>query len=122
MEVIISMEDMMKDRIEQLVDYIMKKCLWQFQSRVWDREKQNEGILAKTMQILCEEPVETGTPADKCYWVDAVCLAEAFKSRYPWLATMDKAEIKLLMQGLKNRIDYLTITGSLNLELTDPLY
>jgi len=116
------MENMMKDKIEQLVDYIMKKCLWQFQSRAWDREKQNEGILTKTMQILCDEPVETGTPADKCYWVDAVCLADAFKSRYEWLGTMDKTEIKLLMQGLKDRMDYLTITGSLNEELNDPHY
>lgn len=112
----------MKDKIEQLVDYIMKKCLWQFNSRAWDREKQNKGIIIKTMQILCKEPVETGTPADKCYWVDAVCLADAFKTRYKWLADMNVTEIKVLMQGLKERIDYLTITGSLNLELKDPNY
>lgn len=116
------MEDKMKDRIEQLVDYIMKHCLWQFHSRAWDREKQNEGVLTKTMQILCEEPVEKETPADRCYWVDAICLADAFKSRYSWLATLDKAELKLLMQGLKDRMDYLTITGSLNEELTDSKY
>lgn len=116
------MEAMMKDRIEQLVDYIMKKCLWQFHSRSWDREKQNEGILTKATQILCDEPVEKDTPADKCYWVDAVCLAEAYQSRFPWLASMDKDEIKLLMQGLKERLDYLTIHGSLNAELTDPRY
>jgi nitrogenase delta subunit len=116
------MEDMMKDRIEQLVDYIMKKCLWQFHSRAWDREKQNQEILGKTMQILCEEPVAKETPADRCYWVDAVCLADAFRNRYPWLAVMDKAEIKILMQSLKDRMDFLTITGSLNQELTVPLY
>ncbi len=112
----------MKDRIEQLVDYIMKWCLWQFHSRAWDREKQNEGILTKTMQLLCEEPVELGTPADKCYWVDAVILAKDFKAAYPWLSTMEKKDIKLLMQGLKDRIDHLTITGSLNQELTDTKY
>lgn len=116
------MEDIMKDKVEQLVDYIMKHCLWQFHSRAWDRERQNKEILTKTMQILCEEPVESETPADKCYWVDAVCLADAFKSRYPWLASMTKAEIKLLMQDLKERIDHLTIKGSLNAELTDPRY
>jgi nitrogenase delta subunit len=70
----------------------------------------------------CEEPVELETPADRCYWVDAVFLAKGFKSTYPWLATMEKKDIKLLMQGLKERIDYLTITGSLNKELTNPLY
>ena len=53
------MEDLMKDRIEQLVNYIMKNCLWQFHSRTWDRKEQNEGILTKTMQLLCEEPSNT---------------------------------------------------------------
>jgi nitrogenase delta subunit len=116
------MEATMKDRIEQMVDYIMKKCLWQFHSRAWDRERQNQEILTKTMQILCEEPVELETPDDRCYWVDAVCLADGFKSRCSWLAAMDGEEIKILMQGLKDRIDFLTITGSLNEELTVPLY
>ncbi len=116
------MEDIMKGRIDQLVEYIMKKCLWQFHSRTWDREKQNEGILTKTMQILCEEPVEKETPADKCYWVDAVYLAEHYKEKYPWFASMDKSEIKLIMQGVKDRIDFLTITGSLNKEINDALY
>ena len=116
------MEDMMEGRIAQLEDYIMKNCLWQFHSRTWDREKQNEGILTKTMQLLCEEPVERDTPEDRCYWVDAVCLADAFKNRYPWLLRMDKSDIKRLMQGLKERIDFVTITGSLNLELTDQHY
>jgi nitrogenase delta subunit len=116
------MEDLMKERIAQLENYIMKKCLWQFHSRAWDREKQNEGILSKTTQILCDEPVEKDTPADKCYWVDALVLAEAYKSHFEWINTMEKAEIKQLMQGLKDRIDFLTITGSLNLELTVKAY
>lgn len=116
------MEDVNKERVEQLVDYIMKKCLWQFHSRTWDRERQNEGVLTKTMQILCDEPVETGTPADKCYWVDAVCLVDGFRSKCPWISAMDKEDVKLLMQELKERIDYLTIKGSLNEELTDPHY
>lgn len=116
------MEDGMRDKLEQLVDFIMKNCLWQFHSRTWDRERQNENILLKTSQILCGEPVEKETPADRCYWVDAVYLAESFRRRYPWINTMEKEELKELMNGLKERIDYLTITGSLNLELTDPLY
>lgn len=116
------MDDVMKERIALMEDYILKKCLWQFHSRAWDREKQNEGVLTKTMQILCGEPVEKETPADRCYWADAVVLAEAYQSLFPWLATMDKAEIKQLMQGLKERIDYVTITGSLNKELTVKAY
>jgi nitrogenase delta subunit len=116
------MDDIMKDRIEQLVDFIMKWCLWQFHSRAWDRERQNEEILKKTMQLLCDEPVDLSTPSDRCYWVDAVYLANGFKKTCPWLNTMDKKDITILMQGLKERIDYLTINGSLNQELTNPLY
>jgi Fe-only nitrogenase, delta subunit len=116
------MENNMQDQIEQLVDYIMKWCLWQFNSRAWDRENQNEGILTKTMQILCDEQVEKETPADRCYWVEAVVLARDFKINYPWLSKMESNEIKLLMNGLKERIDYLTITGSLNEELTTKRY
>ncbi|WP_371378098.1 Fe-only nitrogenase subunit delta [Sporomusa aerivorans] len=111
-----------KEKIEQLLDYIMKKCLWQFHSRAWDRERQNQEILTRTMQLLCDEPVEKETPADKCYWVDAVCLADAYKSRYTWLTDMSKDEIKEVMQGLKERLDFLTITGSLNEELKDQRY
>ena len=116
------MDDITKTRLDQLVDYIMKNCLWQFNSRAWDRKKQNEGIITKASQILCDEPVAHETPADRCYWVDAVCLVEAYKQRYPWLAAMEKADIKALMQTLHERMDHLTITGSLNEELTVPHY
>lgn len=116
------MEDLMKDRVAQLENYILKHCLWQFHSRTWDREKQNEGVLSKTTQILCDEPVAKETPADRCYWVDAVVLAEEYMRRFLWLSTMSNAEIKLLMLALKERIDYITITGSLNKELTVQQY
>lgn len=116
------MENVTQDRIEQLVDYIMKWSLWQFNSRAWDRENQNEGILSKTTQILCNEPVEKETPADRCYWAEAVVLAKDFKNNHSWLREMDKNEIKELMKGLRERIDYLTITGSLNEELTVKRY
>ena len=111
-----------KDQIEQLVDYIMKNCLWQFHSRAWDRKRQNEGILTKTAQILCGEEVAKETPEDRCYWVDAIALAEAYQARFSWLSGLGKEEIRDLMKGLHERMDYLTITGSLNLELTDQHY
>jgi Fe-only nitrogenase delta subunit len=116
------MEDVLDDRVEQLVDYIMKNCLWQFHSRAWDREKQNERILGMTKQLLLGETVETATPADRCYWVDAVTLAEAYRSRYPWVRELDKPQTEQLMDSLKERIDFLTITGSLNEELTNKHY
>jgi len=111
-----------KEKVAQLENYIMKKCLWQFNSRAWDRKDQNDNIFKKTEQLLCGERVELETAADKCYWVDAVCMVDAFKLHYSWITTLNKAEIKELIQGLKERIDFLTITGSLNKELTDVNY
>ena len=111
-----------EEQVELLVDYIMKHSLWQFHSRTWDREKQNAGVLSKTRQLLCDEQVDLSTPADRCYWVDAVVLADAWRQRFQWLHSMSKDAIKTLMDALHQRIDYLTITGSLNAELTDKRY
>jgi Fe-only nitrogenase delta subunit len=116
------MDDLARDRVEQMVDVIMKNCLWQFHSRAWDRKDQNAGILTKTMQILCEEHVELDTPANRCYWVDAVWLARTYRERFPWLATLSKAQIKSYIKALHERMDHLTVDGSLNLELTDQHY
>jgi nitrogenase delta subunit len=112
----------MEEKIELLVDYIMKNCLWQFNSRAWDRKNQNEGIISKATQLLCDELVDVSTPAERCYWVEAQVLADEYKRVYPWITKMEKAEIKLLMQGFKERIDYLTITASKNTEINDALY
>lgn len=117
-----TMDDVMKERVEQLVDYIMKKCLWQFHSRSWDRRRQNQEILRKTKQILCGEPVNLSTLHDRCYWVDALGMAEAWRKRHSWINEMKKEELAGLMDALHARLDYLTIDGSLNLELTDKQY
>lgn len=111
-----------EQQVEALVDYIMKHCLWQFHSRNWDREKQNAGVLGKTRQVLCGEAVDLSTPAERCYWADAVVLADTWRKRFNWLAEMSTDAIASLMHALHQRLDYLTITGSLNAELTDQRY
>jgi nitrogenase delta subunit len=107
---------------DQLVNFIMKNCLWQFHSRTWDRERQNREILTKTKEILCEENEEPAERLDRCYWVDAVVLARNYRLHFPWITTMDHAEITAVMQKVREKVDYQTITGSLNKELTDEHY
>lgn len=107
-----------RERVGQLENYVMKHCLWQFNSRGWDRRKQNAGILGKTTQILCDEPIENASGLEKCYWVDAVMLARAYRERFAWIGELGKDELKALMQKLHARMDWLTIDGSLNRELT----
>ncbi len=108
----------MRERVAPLENYIMKHCLWQFNSRGWDRRKQNAGILGKATLLLCGEPVENPTLQEKCYWVDAVMLDRNCRERFPWLPALPKDQIKALMRLLHARMDWLTIDGSLNLELT----
>lgn len=111
-----------REQVVQLEDYIMKNCLWQFHSREWDRWRQNENILGQTASLLCNEPVDTSTPELKCYWIDALSMTENFRKKYPWINELGAEQIKDLIKTLKTRIDYLTITGSLNEELTVKLY
>jgi|GEM_PF-333252 len=106
-----------KERVGQLEWYIMKNCLWQYNSRGWDRRNQNAGIIGKTAQLLCDEEVENSTPLDKCYWVDAVMLNRAYRELYPWISEISKDEIKSLMKILHARMDWVMIDGSLNEEL-----
>jgi Fe-only nitrogenase delta subunit len=115
-------DELLAERTEQLVDFIMKHCLWQFHSRSWDRQRQNAEILGMTATLLCGEPVEALTPADRCYRVDAVYLVDSFRTHYPWIRDLAPGEILRLIDSLKQRLDVLTITESLNEELTDKHY
>ncbi|NTU92266.1 MAG: Fe-only nitrogenase subunit delta [Chlorobiaceae bacterium] len=110
------------EKVAQLENFIMKKCLWQFHSRAWDRKRQNENILGMATKLLCGEEVDTSKPEDKCYWVDASYLADSYREKFDWLSTMSDDEIRELMLALKARIDFVTVDGSLNAELTDPRY
>ncbi|MGC3963646.1 MAG: Fe-only nitrogenase subunit delta [Rhodocyclaceae bacterium] len=107
-----------RQRIGVMENYIMKNCLWQFNSRGWDRRKQNANILGQTALLLCGEPVDVSTPLLKCYWVDAVLLDRAYRKLCPWLGDLSSDDIKALMRLLNARLDWLTIDGSLNQELT----
>ncbi|MCE1173131.1 MAG: Fe-only nitrogenase subunit delta [Propionibacteriales bacterium] len=107
---------------ELLLDHIMKKCLWQFHSRAWDRERQNENILAMTTELLCGTEVSPATPDERCYYVDAFDLARAYRNKFTWLSELSTDQIREVMAALKTKLDHVTIHGSLNAELTDAHY
>lgn len=112
-----------EEKMAQLEWYITKHCLWQYNSRGWDREIQNERILTKTRQILCGENArEDDTLADKYYWSEAMTLVDAYKRYFPWLNEMDKEGITQVLQLLKEKMDYTMIKGSLNKELVKDQY
>ncbi|MDR3127407.1 MAG: Fe-only nitrogenase subunit delta [Tannerellaceae bacterium] len=112
-----------KEKMGQLEWYISKHCLWQYNSRGWDREIQNERILGKTRQLLCgENAKEDDSYADRYYWSEAKTLVEAFKRYFPWIEGMEKEDICQVMGMLKEKMDYTMIKGSLNTELVKEQY
>lgn len=112
-----------KEKMGQLEWYITKHCLWQYNSRGWDREIQNAQILGKTKQILCGENAHVDeSTADRYYWCEAMTLADRFKVYFPWLMEIGKADIVQVMDLLKDRMDFTMIHGSLNQELTKQQY
>lgn len=112
-----------EEKMAQLEWYITKHCLWQYNSRGWDREIQNERILTKSRQLLCgENAKEDDSYADRYYWSEAMTLVEAFKRYFPWLEETSNEDITLIMQLLKEQMDYTMIKGSLNTELIKEQY
>ncbi len=112
-----------EEKMSQLEWYITKHCLWQYNSRGWDREIQNERILTKTRQLLCgENAKDDDSHADRYYWSEAMTLVEAFNRYFPWLEETSKKDIAIIMQMLKDKMDYTMIKGSLNAELIKEQY
>jgi len=112
-----------EEKMGLLESYIAKHSLWQYNSRGWDRELQNEHILGKTKQILCGEKArENDSYSDKYYWSEAKTLVDAFNKYFPWLKETSKEDIAVIMQMLKDKMDYTMIKGSLNKELTKEQY
>jgi nitrogenase delta subunit len=108
--------------VGDVLDYIMKKCLWQFHSRAWDRKKQNEGIMGMARQILLGQEPARDLPEERCYWVDAVVMARGLREYYPWASELAPEVLGRIMDETKIRLDHLTVHGSLNEELSDPKY
>lgn len=116
-------ETLKNERVETLMTYIMKHCLWQFHSRAWDRERQNREVLGWAKKCLTGEGDQTPPDRlDRCHWVDGKMLARAWSQRHEWLSELDVVDTCELVDAVREKLDYVTITGSLNLELTDHQY
>lgn len=112
-----------EEKMSQLEWYISKHCLWQYNSRGWDRLIQNERILVKTKQLLCgENAKEDDSAADRYYWSEAMILKDAFKKYFSWIEKTNKEDIAQIMQMLKDKMDFTMVNGSLNQELTKQQY
>lgn len=112
----------MKDKIEQLVDFVQGRYLWQFHSRAWDREENIKGIICDTYEILANEKVERKTAFQKAFYADAKIFSEAIKEKFSWFMDLSNEEKKQVLDGVEARLIEITITKSKNEELKQPNY
>jgi len=112
-----------KEKMEQLEWYITKHCLWQYNSRGWDRLIQNEQILTKTKQLFSGESAKIDdSTSDRYYWSEAVMLVKRFKEYFPWIKTTSKEDMIVIIDLLKEKLDFTMVKGSLNTELVKQQY
>jgi nitrogenase molybdenum-iron protein alpha chain len=111
-----------KERTEEITAYIQERCLWQFHSRSWDREDNINGVINKAIEILTGEQVAAETPNDKLYYADGKILVVELKVKFSWLASMEHAHIKAVLELVRQKLIGIAITGSLNAELNHSLY
>lgn len=107
----------MDEKIDALVGYIQKECLWQFHSRSWDREENIEGVLQKTGDLLAGREPVLATDADRCFFADAKMLSAEFRSKFPWVGETDPGAMAEILDGVKARMREIAITKSRNEEL-----
>jgi nitrogenase delta subunit len=107
----------MKNYTVELYQYIQEHYLWQFHSRSWDREANINGILGLTAQLLTDEVISLQTPAEKCYYADAVTFVKDIKKDFPGFLELDAEGIKAVIKSLKEKLMEVVVEKSLNCEV-----
>ena len=112
----------MNEKVEAVVEYIQKNCLWQFFSRSWDRADNIDGILTKAGKFLRGNlPLKKPLQINAGLQTQKILIAE-LKVKIPWFASADKKEVKEILNGVKERMREIAIDKSKNEELKIPNY
>ncbi|MHC1682762.1 MAG: Fe-only/vanadium nitrogenase subunit delta [Clostridiaceae bacterium] len=112
----------MKDKTEELFSFIQKHYLWQFHSRTWDRVENINGIMSQAADLLNGKEVIAETPKDKGFHADSKLLVSEVTSKLPWIKELSSDEKSELIESVKEKLLEVTVTKSLNGELTMPMY
>lgn len=107
----------MKNYTEELYKYVKEHYLWQFHSRSWDREANINGIVDLTTQLLTSDVVSLKTPAEKCFYTDAVTFVKDIKKDFPGFLELENDGVKAVMKSLKEKLHEVMIEKSLNCEV-----
>ena len=112
----------MEDKTQAVFDFVQERCLWQFFSRNWDRERNITSIMKNVADLFSGKEVPKETNLDKCYFADAKILLEQLSERYEWFAGLTGQEVAEICDKVKDKLIDLAVTNSLNAERTLEYY
>lgn len=107
----------MNNYTADLYKFIQEHYLWQFHSRSWDREANINGIVGLATQLLTCDVISLNTPAEKCYYADAVTLVKDVKKAFPGFVELGADGIQAVMKSLKEKLHEVVIDKCLNAEV-----
>ena len=98
-------------------DASTSRCTW-----AAAHEHSSAPPLANATDLLAGREPTAETPAERCFIADAKVMVADFRSRFPWIREAPEAEIAAALNGMRDRLVDVAITGSRNHELTHTLY
>lgn len=114
----------MEKKIDEILEFIQERCLWQFHSREWDRTDNINGIFDVLSKVLNGEKVDLKdvTLQKKCFYADGRILADQLIERFSFIKEMNESEKSELLSGVKDKLVNVAITKCRNEELRVPFY
>ncbi len=112
----------MDEKTKAIYDYIVGRCLWQFFSRSWDRERNINEILNNMTSLFAGMDVKKESNLEKCYYADAKILLEELYASYPWFSDLTAKEFSQICEEIRVKLIDLAVTHSLNQELNIEYY
>ncbi len=112
----------MEEKVQAVYGYILERCLWQFFSRNWDRERNIKGIMKNVALLYSGEEVPKETNLEKCYYADARILLDQLMEKFPWFIELNSKQVHQITDEVADKLIYLTVTNSLNAERTLEYY
>lgn len=114
----------MEKKIDEILEFIQERCLWQFHSREWDRTDNINGIFDVLSKVLNGEKVDLkdATLQEKCFYADGRILADQLIERFSFIKEMNESEKSELLSGVKDKLVNVAITKCRNEELRVPFY
>jgi len=112
----------MEEKVQFVYNFIQERCLWQFFSRNWDRERNIKCILQNVASLYSGEDVPKETNLDKCYYADAKILLQQLQEQYSWFAELTAKDVKQICDTVTEKLIDIAVTNSLNAERTLEYY